>query len=152
MVPTGSTLALSSSKSIAGNHGIPATFTRQTAPHPVLVGMNHNRVVVVDEERPQWRVDIILGERTADFASNWPKYGGMLKQAAGTIEGKISGLEGHVAEILSFQDTDVALVDEQDVILGLQCLPVDRPEAPAYVVIGERSTIVEVVNVMVVHW
>src|ERR1700758_2351006 len=40
-----------------------------------------------------------LGERTADFASNWPKYGGMLKQAASTIEGKLSGLEGHVAEI-----------------------------------------------------
>jgi predicted PurR-regulated permease PerM len=39
-----------------------------------------------------------LGERTADFAANWPKYGGMLKQAANTIEGKISGLEGHVAE------------------------------------------------------
>ena len=40
-----------------------------------------------------------LGERTADFASNWPKYGGMLKQAAASIEGKLSGLEGHVAEI-----------------------------------------------------
>src|SRR6266446_6148279 len=40
-----------------------------------------------------------LGERTADFAANWPKYGGLLKQAASTIEGKISGLEGHVSEI-----------------------------------------------------
>jgi predicted PurR-regulated permease PerM len=40
-----------------------------------------------------------LGERTADFAANWPKYGGMLKQAANTIEGKISGLEGHVSGI-----------------------------------------------------
>src|SRR6266478_5005835 len=40
-----------------------------------------------------------LGERTADFASNWPKYGGMLKQAASTIEGKISGLEGRVTDI-----------------------------------------------------
>src|SRR6266404_5657580 len=40
-----------------------------------------------------------LGERTADFAANWPKYGGMLKQAANTIEGKIGGLEGHVSEI-----------------------------------------------------
>jgi predicted PurR-regulated permease PerM len=40
-----------------------------------------------------------LGERAADFAANWPKYGGMLKQAASTIEGKISGLEGHVSEI-----------------------------------------------------
>ena len=40
-----------------------------------------------------------LGERTADFAANWPKYGGMLKQAASTVEGKISGLEGRVTDI-----------------------------------------------------
>jgi predicted PurR-regulated permease PerM len=40
-----------------------------------------------------------LTERTADFAANWPKYSGMLKQAASTLEGKISGLEGHVSEI-----------------------------------------------------
>ena len=40
-----------------------------------------------------------LGERTADFAANWPKYGGLLKQAASTVEGKISGLEGRVSEI-----------------------------------------------------
>jgi predicted PurR-regulated permease PerM len=40
-----------------------------------------------------------LGERTADFAANWPKYGGLLKQAANTVEGKISGLEGRVSEI-----------------------------------------------------
>jgi len=40
-----------------------------------------------------------LGERTADFAANWPKYGGVLRQAAATVEGKLSGLEGHVADI-----------------------------------------------------
>jgi predicted PurR-regulated permease PerM len=40
-----------------------------------------------------------LGERTADFAANWPKYSGMLKQAAATVEGKIGGLEGRVTEI-----------------------------------------------------
>src|SRR6266403_1711695 len=40
-----------------------------------------------------------LGERTADFAANWPKDGAMLKQAATAVEGKISGIEGHVAEI-----------------------------------------------------
>ena len=40
-----------------------------------------------------------LGERTADFASNWPKYSGMLKQVASTVEGKLSGLEGRVSEI-----------------------------------------------------
>src|SRR3984893_12574529 len=40
-----------------------------------------------------------LGERTADFAANWPKYGGMLKQVANTVEGKINGLAGRVSEI-----------------------------------------------------
>jgi len=40
-----------------------------------------------------------LGERTADFAANWPKYGGMLKQAANTVEGKISGIEGRVTDL-----------------------------------------------------
>jgi predicted PurR-regulated permease PerM len=40
-----------------------------------------------------------LGERTADFAANWPKYGGMLKQAASNLEGKINGLESRVTEI-----------------------------------------------------
>jgi predicted PurR-regulated permease PerM len=40
-----------------------------------------------------------LGERTADFAANWPKYGALLRQAASTVEGKISGLEGRVSEI-----------------------------------------------------
>ena len=40
-----------------------------------------------------------LGERTADFAANWPKYGGMLKQVASTVEGKISGLEGRVTDL-----------------------------------------------------
>jgi len=40
-----------------------------------------------------------LGERTADFAANWPKYGGMLKQAASTVERKISGFEGRVTDL-----------------------------------------------------
>jgi predicted PurR-regulated permease PerM len=40
-----------------------------------------------------------LGERTADFAANWPKYGGMLKQAASNLENKISGLENRVTEL-----------------------------------------------------
>jgi predicted PurR-regulated permease PerM len=40
-----------------------------------------------------------LGERTADFVSNWPKYGGVLRQAASTVEGRISGLEGRVTDI-----------------------------------------------------
>jgi predicted PurR-regulated permease PerM len=40
-----------------------------------------------------------LGERTADFAANWPKYGSLLKEAASTVEGKISGLEGRVTDL-----------------------------------------------------
>jgi predicted PurR-regulated permease PerM len=40
-----------------------------------------------------------LGERTADFAANWGKYSGILKQAASTVEGKISGLEPDAAAV-----------------------------------------------------
>ena len=40
-----------------------------------------------------------LGERTADFAANWPKYGAMLRQAAGALEGKINGIEGRVSDM-----------------------------------------------------
>jgi predicted PurR-regulated permease PerM len=40
-----------------------------------------------------------LTERTADFAANWPKYGGMLRQVASTVEGKISGFENRVSDI-----------------------------------------------------
>lgn len=40
-----------------------------------------------------------LAERTADFAANWPKYGAMLRQAAGAVEGKINGIEGKVSDI-----------------------------------------------------
>src|SRR5450631_4384465 len=34
-----------------------------------------------------------LWSRTADFAANWPKYGGMVKQAVGSVQSKISGFE-----------------------------------------------------------
>jgi len=44
-------------------------------------------------------VGYALGERTADFAANWPKYGGVLKQAANAVEGKINGLEGRVTDL-----------------------------------------------------
>lgn len=37
-----------------------------------------------------------LWSRTADFAANWPKYGGMLRQAVGAVEAKINGLERQV--------------------------------------------------------
>jgi len=37
--------------------------------------------------------------RVSDFAANWPKYSSVLSQAAGTVEGKISGIEGQVSQI-----------------------------------------------------
>lgn len=40
-----------------------------------------------------------LWARTSDFAENWPKYSGVLKQAAGAVEGKIRGIEGQVSQI-----------------------------------------------------
>jgi predicted PurR-regulated permease PerM len=40
-----------------------------------------------------------LATRTEDFAANWPRYGALLKQAAGTVEAKLRGIEVQVAEI-----------------------------------------------------
>lgn len=40
-----------------------------------------------------------LGTRAEDFAANWPKYGALLKQMAGTVEAKIRGIEVQVSEI-----------------------------------------------------
>ncbi len=40
-----------------------------------------------------------LWTRTADFASNWPRYSGVLRQAAGAVEDKIRGIEGQVSQI-----------------------------------------------------
>lgn len=40
-----------------------------------------------------------LETRAEDFAANWPRYGSVLKQAAGVVEGKIKGIEGKVSEI-----------------------------------------------------
>jgi len=40
-----------------------------------------------------------LASRTEDFAADWPKYGALLKKAAGAMEGKIRGLEGQVSDI-----------------------------------------------------
>ena len=39
-----------------------------------------------------------LWARTSDFAANWPKYGGMLRQAVGSVESKINGLERQVTQ------------------------------------------------------
>src|SRR5437867_8612372 len=40
-----------------------------------------------------------LWTRTADFASNWPRYSSVLRQAAVAVEGKIKGIEGQVSQI-----------------------------------------------------
>jgi len=40
-----------------------------------------------------------LWSRGSDFAANWPKYRGTLRQAAGVVQGKISGIEGSVTDI-----------------------------------------------------
>jgi predicted PurR-regulated permease PerM len=40
-----------------------------------------------------------LWTRVSDFAENWPKYSGVLRQAAGAVEGKIRGIEGQVSQI-----------------------------------------------------
>jgi predicted PurR-regulated permease PerM len=40
-----------------------------------------------------------LWTRTSDLAANWPKYSSVLRQAAGTVEGKIKGIEGQVTPI-----------------------------------------------------
>ena len=40
-----------------------------------------------------------VATRAEDFEANWPKYGALLKQAAGAVEGRIKGIEGKVSEI-----------------------------------------------------
>src|SRR4029077_836584 len=40
-----------------------------------------------------------LWTRTSDFAADWPRYGTVLRQAAGAVEGKIRGIEGQVSQI-----------------------------------------------------
>lgn len=49
-----------------------------------------------------------LWTRTADFASNWPRYSGVLRQAAGAVEGKIKGIEGQVSQIAPDQGRSTA--------------------------------------------
>jgi predicted PurR-regulated permease PerM len=46
-----------------------------------------------------------LWTRTADFASNWPRYSGVLRTAAGAINNKIKGIEGQVSQIAPEQST-----------------------------------------------
>jgi predicted PurR-regulated permease PerM len=40
-----------------------------------------------------------LWTRAADFAANWPKYSGLLRNVAATVQGKFKGLEGQVSQI-----------------------------------------------------
>src|SRR5260370_29938368 len=40
-----------------------------------------------------------LWTRTSDVVENWQKYGSVLQQAAGALEGKIKGIEGQVSQI-----------------------------------------------------
>ncbi len=41
----------------------------------------------------------ILYDRVDEFAAEWPKYKGTLRDATGAIQGKISGIEGSVSEL-----------------------------------------------------
>src|SRR5213594_2224701 len=40
-----------------------------------------------------------LWTRTEDFASNWPRYSGVLRQAAVAVEDKIKGIEVQVSQV-----------------------------------------------------
>jgi predicted PurR-regulated permease PerM len=40
-----------------------------------------------------------LWTRASDFAANWPKYRDILRDASGTVQGKLSGIEGGVSDL-----------------------------------------------------
>ena len=40
-----------------------------------------------------------LWTRVADFSADWPKYSGLLRHVAATVQGKIQGIEGQVSQI-----------------------------------------------------
>ncbi len=42
-------------------------LARQPPPHPVLVGMHDDRIVIVDKQRAQWRGDVVVDEMAADI-------------------------------------------------------------------------------------
>jgi predicted PurR-regulated permease PerM len=46
-----------------------------------------------------------LWTRTEDFASNWPRYSGVLRQAAAAVESKIRGIEVQVSQVTPGQST-----------------------------------------------
>jgi predicted PurR-regulated permease PerM len=43
----------------------------------------------------------VLYDRVNEFAGDWPKYRGTLREATGKIQGKLSGLEGGVSDLTS---------------------------------------------------
>jgi predicted PurR-regulated permease PerM len=61
-----------------------------------------------------------LWTRTADFASNWPRYSGVLRSAAGAVNNKIKGIEGQVSQIAPEQNTaPAAPVPETSIVRTL---------------------------------
>jgi predicted PurR-regulated permease PerM len=45
-----------------------------------------------------------LWSRTTEFAADWPKYRNILRDASGTVQGKLRGLEGSVTELATPSD------------------------------------------------
>jgi predicted PurR-regulated permease PerM len=63
-----------------------------------------------------------LWTRTADFASNWPRYSGVLRSAAGAVNNKIKGIEGQVSQIAPEQSpapVTVAAAPETSIVRTL---------------------------------
>jgi predicted PurR-regulated permease PerM len=46
-----------------------------------------------------------LWSRGSDFAANWPKYGGMIRQAVGSVEAKLNGLERQVSQTSPLEES-----------------------------------------------
>jgi predicted PurR-regulated permease PerM len=60
-----------------------------------------------------------LWTRTSDFAADWPRYGTVLRQAAGAVEGKIRGIEGQVSQIAPEQGVASPLPAQPDIVRTL---------------------------------
>ena len=61
-----------------------------------------------------------LWVRGSDFAANWPKYRGIVRQATMGIEGKISGIEGGVSDLtLSNGATPVSATPDTSMVRSL---------------------------------
>jgi predicted PurR-regulated permease PerM len=61
-----------------------------------------------------------LWVRGSDFATNWPKYRDILREASGAVQGKISGIEGSVNDLTTPTGTKpVAPVQETGIVHNL---------------------------------